>query len=555
MAGAAGLGFFLTAVEYAAGRQGLELRTFAQAIKGLYLWLILPVVILFSGNALLAARAKKAAEDKETSAIRFRMLQWSRRILLAIFCLVILGSAWTRGLFYVMSSEMVTEKVMPDGYIQGTWSEFLSESHYRYYVPVAGIFRMPFPGWTEGQLTEKVRETYNEDAELVEKQSDGIYIYRVADVLEPGNYIYFHVSNSYPATTNYYFQILCSEAAHFWAGRDRLVMVIGDGKMTLEDATDTGGEMQTADYSGWRRLSVTCYHTPDDIAACAADLTDWLAFVNGLEQLPWETEAVPYSLLTAVDIGSGEDYFHFQIFPLEDFMGDVPWEERYSQLKKQLEDAFVQHEEWHKDLMKRREEANAVAEAAKSSGETDEKAWEDANAAYFMEQYDGRYEKECFVGDGTIRYRMVVEDAAAGSRFYGLLKSTDGGATWQMSNPDPFDGQTGMGIDFTFLDEQFGFATLMHNGGDEADLYVTEDGGDSYRFAAIEGYTVTLEDGYTYTPYDYPQMPYEENGVIYMLCGQGADGDYNGGDEAGLAVYRSSDRGHTFIFVEIRKPQ
>ena len=25
-------------------------------------------------------------------------------------------------------------------------------------------------------------------------------------------------------------------------------------------------------------------------------------------------------------------------------------------------------------------------------------------------------------------------------------------------------------------------------------------------------------------------MPYEKDGVIYVLCGQGADGDYDGGD-------------------------
>ncbi|MBD5453460.1 MAG: hypothetical protein HDR30_03905, partial [Lachnospiraceae bacterium] len=98
------------------------------------------------------------------------------------------------------------------------------------------------------------------------------------------------------------------------------------------------------------------------------------------------------------------------------------------------------------------------------------------------------------------------------------------------------------------------FATLAHNGGDEAVLYVTEDGGDTYQLVVIEGYTVTLDDGYTYNPYDYPQMPYEENGIIYVLCGQGEDGDYEGGDAAGLALYQSADGGHIFTFVEIQPP-
>ena len=111
-----------------------------------------------------------------------------------------------------------------------------------------------------------------------------------------------------------------------------------------------------------------------------------------------------------------------------------------------------------------------------------------------------------------------------------------------------------MGIDFTFLDENFGFATLMHNGGDEAVLYVTEDGGNTYQPVVMEEYTVTLTDGYTYNPYDYPQMPYEEDDIIYVLCGQGADGDYDGGDDAGLALYQSTDKGHTFTFVKIQRP-
>ena len=134
---------------------------------------------------------------------------------------------------------------------------------------------------------------------------------------------------------------------------------------------------------------------------------------------------------------------------------------------------------------------------------------------------------------------------------YGLIKSTDGGESWQVKSRDPF-GESGMGIDFTFLDEDFGFATLMHNGGDEADLFVTENGGESYERCVMQGFTVALDDGYVYDPYDYPGMPYEEEGVIYVLCGQGADGDYDGGDRAKMALYRSADNGHTFVFQEMK---
>lgn len=103
-----------------------------------------------------------------------------------------------------------------------------------------------------------------------------------------------------------------------------------------------------------------------------------------------------------------------------------------------------------------------------------------------MYVYDGSYEKECLIGDGEVRYRMIVEDAALGKRFYGLIKSTDGGGSWHMFSWDPFGGQMGMGVDFAFLDENFGFTTLAHNGGDSADLYVTKDGGLSYQFVIIQ---------------------------------------------------------------------
>ena len=282
---------------------------------------------------------------------------------------------------------------------------------------------------------------------------------------------------------------------------------------------------------------VTCGSSEAEISACAADMTDWLRFVKDAGQFPYE-KAEALHLLTEMVLGSGQETFHFSLRSPEVYMGDIPWDERYHRMKKAIEERFDAYYVW---LGERREQ----------EVQWQEESEEDDSS--FMDIYNGGYEKECLVGDGTVRYRMVVEDAALGSRFYGLLKSMDGGQTWQMSNPDPFDQQTGMGIDFIFLDESFGFASLMYNGGDEAVLYVTKDGGDSYRPVVIEGYTVTLENGDTYDPYDYPRMPYEEDGRLFLQCGQGADGDYAGGDTAGLALYESMDGGDTFVFREIRE--
>lgn len=525
------IGLALAAVEYAACAAGLELRTFAQTIKGSYLWFVMPCAVLYAVNRLMLG-----PQDVEERRGR----RWVRRGVTAIGALAILLASFCRGAVYTLSSELVTEEKLEDGYIRGTMADFLSETTYVYYEPVAVIFREPFSGWTEEELLRKVREQYGESAELVEMQADGRAVFRVPDKLAPNESIYFHVPNEYQIKSNHDFQVLLSEACHFWNNRDRYVSLSDSGNAKLEDGRDTGAEGWKQYWEEPNKLYITCYDTEADTAACAADLTDWLAFVKGTGQLSYE-DTSPYNLVLNIMIGNSGDYFSLDLAPLSDAMGDESWTVRYERIKEKIADSFDAHEktaEYYEKLQEEREETPLSDEEYNS---------------WFMENYRGEYEKECLVGDGRIQYRAVVVDAALGSRYYALLKSSDSGKTWEVWSRAPFGEDWGMGIDFTFLDENFGFATLMHNGGDSADLYVTEDGGKSYQRAVMQEYTVTLEDGYTYAPYDYPRMPYEENGALYVLCGQGADGDYDGGDAAGLALYQSSDRGRTWTFVEIQR--
>ncbi len=425
------------------------------------------------------------------------------------------------------------------------YSGFLSKSYYHYYIPTGGIFRQQFSGWPPEQLSAKVKEYCNPDAELVEKQDDGWYVFRAPDTLAEGEYIYFHVSDSFTIPNNYTLQLLLSEASHFWSTRNRYVTFYGDNDLLeLEDAVDTGKPLNTP-LSTYGTLHITCYDSENDIAACAADITDWLQFVKNIGQLPYDTDASAARLLANIQTGSDDSRISVNFYPLSNFMDNSSWETRYQQTKAALTETFEKYNEW----VQEQNNANVLdTDVYTTDADTD------ADALFMASYDDTYYEKECLIGDGVIRYRMVVRDAALGHRLYSLLKSTDSGKTWQMSSSLPFGYEMGMGIDFTFLDEDFGFATLMHNGGDEAVLYVTEDGGDTYQLVVMEGCTVTLDNGYTYNPYDFPQMPYEENGIIYVLCGQGADGDYAGGDDAGLALYQSADGGHIFTFVEIQPP-
>lgn len=429
-------GLAMQAIEYGAGQAGLALRTFAQMVKGTYLWLILPL-----------------------------------------------------GIFYTFTEEMVTEERMGDGYLKGTSSGFLSESRVDYYETVAVIFRRPFPGWDRQQLTQKVQERFGGRAEYVSRQPGGWHVFRLPDSVTEGEFIFFHVSEGYEMENNGRFQIMISEAACFWENRGREVMLGKGRELSLEEARDTGEE--TASLPPNQSLSVTCYNTEEEIAFCAANLTDWLQFVRNTGQYPWGTEPLADRALAQVWVGSGEDYFLFNIEPEKILTGELSWNEGYHLLKETLTEAFCEQEE-----------------------------------------------KEAY---GELRKEQEA-----------LARENQAEESWELFSSDPFQQQLGQGIDFTFLDEELGFATLMHNGGDEARLYVTENGGLSYEPVVMEGYTVSLEDGFTYNPYDYPQMPYEEGGMIFVLCGQGADGDYNGGDQAGLALYQSADGGHTFSFVEIR---
>ncbi|MGN0425993.1 MAG: M56 family metallopeptidase [Acetatifactor sp.] len=171
--------------------------------------------------------------------------------------------------------------------------------------------------------------------------------------------------------------------------------------------------------------------------------------------------------------------------------------------------------------------------------------------SYAGQQYLSQIEKRVAVPGTDICYAMYVVDAALGSRLYGLLKSTDGGMNWYVHSTNPFQNASGGSVEFTFLDESFGFAALSHNGGDEATLYVTEDGGLSYCPVPMLGNPkVTLTDGTQYEPYDYPQMPYYVQDQLVLTVGQGADGDYDGGDRSKLARFISVDHGKTFVFLD-----
>lgn len=187
-------------------------------------------------------------------------------------------------------------------------------------------------------------------------------------------------------------------------------------------------------------------------------------------------------------------------------------------------------------------ESNHMESNRMESGETEVgKQQEDFTAKNTDEEYYLN-EKEGF--------RLNVIDAAAGSRYYTLEKSADGGKNWEVVNRDPFHGGGGGAAGIAFLNRDLGFMALSHNGGEEAELFRTADGGKTTERVDLP-YSVMEEIPNPDEPFDFPDMPYEEDGMLKMKIGQGAGGDYHGGSKA---LYRSEDQGVTWIYVgEVEK--
>lgn len=106
-------------------------------------------------------------------------------------------------------------------------------------------------------------------------------------------------------------------------------------------------------------------------------------------------------------------------------------------------------------------------------------------------------------------WRFKVIDAAAGSRFYGLQKTTDGGKNWEMINEDPFVGMIGVAEGLVFFDENNGIIGLTCAGQDWSYLYRTDDGGKTFTQIAFPGAGV---DEYYY------DMPRQDKDQLVVLA-------------------------------------
>lgn len=144
-------------------------------------------------------------------------------------------------------------------------------------------------------------------------------------------------------------------------------------------------------------------------------------------------------------------------------------------------------------------------------------------------------------------WRLVVVDAAAGSRFYVMEKSVDKGAVWERINENPFLGQAGVAQGMVFFDEKFGVIGLTGASQSYSTLYVTRDGGTSFEKIEFPMSGITelpkraQECGFTVADYDYFCMPEKDENMLTITVTTAAN-------ESDGIVFQSTDNGNSWEY-------
>ncbi|GEM_PF-403061 len=154
--------------------------------------------------------------------------------------------------------------------------------------------------------------------------------------------------------------------------------------------------------------------------------------------------------------------------------------------------------------------------------------------------YDGGYRANSFISK-TENYCYVTfaVDRTGGSDYYCTFRSPELENWETVSLPTELYSNANCVF---WKDDNVGYY------GSGNSFYLTEDGGSSYELHALPlNEEIIAEQGFN--PYDTLENMYIKNGIVYMLIGQGDDGDYTKDGKLLKALYQSGD-GIKFSFVE-----
>ena len=130
-----------------------------------------------------------------------------------------------------------------------------------------------------------------------------------------------------------------------------------------------------------------------------------------------------------------------------------------------------------------------------------------------------------------------------------ILKTIDGGETFETIENDLESLHTSS--EYNIINEQIMFITDNKANGTSGVLYRSEDGGNHFEKVIFEEGKFNLalskvnpQLSFLET-YDMPQIPVFEDDMLYVIVGQGADGEYGNLK----ALYLSNNLGKKFTFV------
>lgn len=196
---------------------------------------------------------------------------------------------------------------------------------------------------------------------------------------------------------------------------------------------------------------------------------------------------------------------------------------------------LIDSEQISREALEDENDSGVVEQAQKSKG------WvvDDTNGSVYNFVLD----------DKEIGYRLVVVNAAAGSRFYSLEKSNDGGQNWKVVNENPFADQAGVAEGILFFSNNLGFIGIQGASGEHSQIYITKDAGVSFRQVEVPmGQVATIpkaakEKGLTLDDYQYISMPKAKNNKLFITVTAGE------GESDGIDFY-SDDYGDSWNVLE-----
>ena len=154
--------------------------------------------------------------------------------------------------------------------------------------------------------------------------------------------------------------------------------------------------------------------------------------------------------------------------------------------------------------------------------------------------YEGGYYANTFLSKtDNFCYVTFAVDRTGGSDYYGTFRSSDLAGWESVSLPDPLFSNVSC---VCWTDDNTGYYA-----GSSDSYYMTKDAGKSYEMYSLP-HDNDIIASLGYNPYDCMESIYQEEGITYMIVGQGDDGDYARNGSLLKALFKSEDGIH-FSFV------